>query len=148
MTRVRKQRQKRRRGGVIRDRKGLPARRMPAYLAGRGFGQLLYWVRRNGICVITDDGEPAYVLLSPERYDTLAGGMGAGIAVAAVRARDPGRLFTLADKVFGTEPLADTWMTLDNENLGGRRPVDLLGTRQGRKAVRNILRRIQYGMFG
>jgi len=133
----------RRRGRTIYDRRGLPARRMPAHRAGRGFGQLLSWVRCNGICVITEAGKSAYVLVSPKRYDALPRGLDDTIAVAAVRARNPGRLFTLADKVFGAAPLADTWMKLGNESLAGKRPVDLLDTMQGRKEVRNLLRRIQ-----
>ncbi|GAC1643252.1 MAG: hypothetical protein NVS9B11_12560 [Candidatus Dormibacteraceae bacterium] len=147
MSRGRARRVRRRRGRIIRDQRGLPARRMPAHRAGRGFAQLLYWAKRNGISVITEAGKPAYVLLSPERYDALVRGLGATMAVAAVRARNPGGLFTLADEVFGTGPLADTWMTQGNERLAGRRPVDLLDTTQGREEVRNILQRILQGMF-
>lgn len=120
---------------------------MSAQGAGRSFGLLLYWVRRNGVCVITEGAKPALVFVSPEHYDALAKGLGATIAVAAERARNPKGVFTLADKVFGTGALADWWMMLGNERLAGKRPVDMLGTQEEVKEVKNILRRIQRGMF-
>lgn len=56
MIRGRSLRVQRRRGRIIRDRRGLPARQMPAHRAGRAFGRLLYWDKCNDICVITEAG--------------------------------------------------------------------------------------------
>lgn len=107
----------------------------------------MYWVKCNGICVLTEAGKPAFVLVDPRRYAALSERVGAIVAVAAARARNPGGLFTLADEVFGTHVLADWWMAQENGSLAGMRPVEKLSTEQGLEEVLDVLRRIQHGMF-
>ncbi len=136
----------RRRRLIVWDRRGLPARHVSVKRAGRHFGLLLYWVRQNGICVITEGGKPAAVIVSPDNTE-LIDLIYATVGVAAARRRDPSGVFTFADKVFGTCDRADRWMASEIWSLGGRRPVDLLGTEEGVSEVLNLLGCIEHGLF-
>ena len=40
----------------------------------------------------------------------------------------------------------DYWLDMPNDQLGGRKPRDLIGTEDERH-VRNLIRAIKYGMF-
>jgi hypothetical protein len=141
------EKKRRRRQIIILDWRGLPARHVPVERAARHFGQLVYWVRRNGICVITENGKPAYVLLSPHHYLVRTGLVFAAASVAAVRRRNPGGVFTLADQVFGSRARANLWMVQKNWSLGDQRPLDKLATPDGVAEVQTLLHRIEHGIF-
>ncbi len=54
---------------------------------------------------------------------------------------------TLADRVFGDERRADAWLKRPNATLSGQRPVDLLKDELGAAVVREMLERIDHGIF-
>jgi putative toxin-antitoxin system antitoxin component (TIGR02293 family) len=54
---------------------------------------------------------------------------------------------TLADRVFGNEEKAETWLQRSNASLSGQRPVDLLKDELGAAVVREMLERIDHGIF-
>ena len=137
----------RRRRLIIRDRRGLPARQVSLQRAGRHFGLLMYWAKRNGICVIAEAGKPVLVLIALNNDKALMGLIYATIAVAAARRRNPGGVFTLADEVLGSSARTDWWMAQETWSLAGMRPVDKLATEQGVEEVLNILHRVQHGLF-
>ncbi len=107
----------------------------------------MHLVDRNGICVIARDGKPACVVLSLSSNPALIELIYATVAVAAARRRDQGGVVSLADRIFGTRDHTDQWMASKIWSLGGKRPVDLLGTDEGVNEVRNVLGRIEHGIF-
>jgi len=54
---------------------------------------------------------------------------------------------TLADRVFGEEEKAEAWLHRPNASLSGQRPVDLLEDELGAAVVREMLERIDHGIF-
>jgi putative toxin-antitoxin system antitoxin component (TIGR02293 family) len=55
---------------------------------------------------------------------------------------------TLAGRVFGDDEKAEAWLRRPNVSLSGQRPVDLLKDELGTAVVREILERIDHGIFG
>ncbi len=54
---------------------------------------------------------------------------------------------TLADRVFGDEEKAEAWLHRPNTSLSGQRPVDMLKDELGSAVVREMLERIDHGIF-
>lgn len=54
---------------------------------------------------------------------------------------------TLAERVFGDGERAEAWLTRSNSSLSGQRPLDLLKDELGTAVVREILERIDHGIF-
>lgn len=54
---------------------------------------------------------------------------------------------TLADRVFGDEQKAEAWLQRPNSELSGQRPGDLLKDELGVAVVREMLERIDHGIF-
>jgi len=54
---------------------------------------------------------------------------------------------TLADRVFGDEEKTDAWLQRPNQSLSGQRPADLLNDELGTAVVREMLERIDHGIF-
>jgi hypothetical protein len=54
---------------------------------------------------------------------------------------------TLADRVFGDERKAEAWLERSNSSLSGQRPTDLLKDELGAAVVREMLERIDHGIF-
>jgi putative toxin-antitoxin system antitoxin component (TIGR02293 family) len=54
---------------------------------------------------------------------------------------------TLADRVLGDEETAETWLHRPNAALSGQRPADLLKDELGAAVVREMLERIDHGIF-
>ena len=57
------------------------------------------------------------------------------------------RVVAGAVAVFGTLAHADEWLNTEVIALGGQRPIDLCDTFEGRRLVRDAIRRIEYGEF-
>jgi len=58
------------------------------------------------------------------------------------------RLIDRAAAVFGNYDRAMAWMQRSIRTLGGQRPIDLLSTSLGRRAVDQTLGRIEHGIVG
>jgi hypothetical protein len=54
---------------------------------------------------------------------------------------------TLADRVFADEDKADAWLQRPNLSVSGQRPADLLKDELGTAVVREMLERIDHGIF-
>jgi uncharacterized protein (DUF2384 family) len=54
---------------------------------------------------------------------------------------------SLADRVFGDEDKAEAWLHRPNATLSGQRPIDLLKDEPGAAVVREMLERIDHGIF-
>jgi putative toxin-antitoxin system antitoxin component (TIGR02293 family) len=54
---------------------------------------------------------------------------------------------TLADRVFGDENKAEVWLNRPNSSLSGQKPIDLLKDELGAAVVREMLERIDHGIF-
>jgi putative toxin-antitoxin system antitoxin component (TIGR02293 family) len=54
---------------------------------------------------------------------------------------------TLADRVFGDEQKAETWLQRPNSALSGQKPADLVRDELGTAVVRELLERIDHGIF-
>jgi putative toxin-antitoxin system antitoxin component (TIGR02293 family) len=76
-----------------------------------------------------------------------------GGAPGRLNSSDSGRLWTLATAfshavhVFGTAERASKWFTAPVMALNQRRPLDLSQTDPGRKAVSDLLIRLEYGVY-
>lgn len=63
------------------------------------------------------------------------------------------KILSLADiysygyKVFGNEISFNKWVVLPNNALGGLPPLDILNNQFGREEVKNLIGRIQYGVY-
>lgn len=57
------------------------------------------------------------------------------------------RVFADAVEMIGDEDKASEWLQTPNRALGGERPLDLLDTDVGARAVEDILGRIAYGVY-
>ena len=71
-----------------------------------------------------------------------------------LEAMESDRLFRLARvvahaiEVLETDRRARDWLETENRALGGQRPLDLLDTDAGARAVDDVLGRIEHGIFG
>lgn len=146
MAKTKRERLRRVRRPPIKDRRGLPARRVPLRLAARRFGWVLYCLRRSGIVVITSTGRPSVVVVDIAHF-VLPPLIRFAIDLGRARRRNPEGVFALADEVFGTAARANAWMVEKVPSLGHRRPLDLLGSAAGTREVIDTLRRIGDGMF-
>lgn len=54
---------------------------------------------------------------------------------------------TLADRIFGDEEKAEAWLHRPNAALSGQSPADLLRDELGAAVVREMLERIDHGIF-
>ena len=54
---------------------------------------------------------------------------------------------TLADRVFGDQEKAETWLHRPNAALSGQRPADVSQDELGAAVVREMLERIDHGIF-
>jgi putative toxin-antitoxin system antitoxin component (TIGR02293 family) len=63
---------------------------------------------------------------------------------ASVRVLD---IRTLADRVFGDEEKANAWLRRPNTALSGQEPIGLLKDELGAAVVREMLERIDHGIF-
>jgi hypothetical protein len=54
---------------------------------------------------------------------------------------------TLADRVFGDETKAEAWLHRPNASLTDQKPIDLLEDELGAAVVRELLERIDHGIF-
>jgi Protein of unknown function (DUF2384) len=54
---------------------------------------------------------------------------------------------TLADRVFGDEEKAAAWLARPNASLSGQKPADMLRDELGAAVVREMLERIDHGIF-
>jgi hypothetical protein len=54
---------------------------------------------------------------------------------------------TLADRIFGDEQKADAWLRRPNASLSGQKPADLLNDELGTAVIREMLERIDHGIF-
>jgi hypothetical protein len=133
------------RRAMIKNNRGLPARRIPEHRAPKVFGLILYSLQRTGVCVITRGARPYAVLLRPD--DPRVSGVFAMADVAAARRRNPGGVFTVADRVFESPQNADRWMAQPVWSLGNVRPVNLLESEGGIRSVLYVLNCIEHGHF-
>lgn len=60
------------------------------------------------------------------------------------RGRD---IVDLAVKVIENKEEAYRWMTSPQFGLGGKKPIEIWGTKQGRQQIKDMLMRIEYGVF-
>jgi hypothetical protein len=74
-------------------------------------------------------------------FASLVGGPGREVLVRLLDIR------TLAERVFGDGEKAEAWLTRPNSSLSGQRPVDLLKDELGAAVVREMLERIDHGIF-
>jgi Protein of unknown function (DUF2384)/Anti-sigma factor NepR len=79
--------------------------------------------------------------------DGLVGGIlvgGADSSASLIRALE---IKTLADRIFGDEQKAEAWLQRPNSALSGQKPADLLEDELGTAVVREMLERIDHGIF-
>ena len=53
----------------------------------------------------------------------------------------------IAERVFGTRELAENWVSQPALALDGQRPMDLLTTTPGIEAVKDLLTRLEFGVY-
>ena len=53
----------------------------------------------------------------------------------------------LADRIFGDDEKAEAWLYRPNASLSGQKPADLLADELGTAVVREMLERIDHGIF-
>jgi putative toxin-antitoxin system antitoxin component (TIGR02293 family) len=56
------------------------------------------------------------------------------------------RIYARAQEAIGDMTRASRWLHRDNRALGGKRPIDLLGSDAGTRAVERVLGRIEHGI--
>jgi putative toxin-antitoxin system antitoxin component (TIGR02293 family) len=54
---------------------------------------------------------------------------------------------SLANRVFGDEKKAETWLNRANPSFSGQKPIDLLKDELGAAVVREALEQIDHGIF-
>jgi hypothetical protein len=91
----------------------------------------------SGIVLKAVQGLP---VLSPE-IASLGGNPGPEVLVRLLEIR------ALAERVFGNGEKAEAWLTRSNASLSGQRPLDLLKDELGTAVVREMLERIDHGIF-
>lgn len=57
-------------------------------------------------------------------------------------------ILTEATDILGSRAKASSWLHRENRALGGVRPLDMIGTEAGYEEVRNVLGRIEWGVWG
>ena len=57
------------------------------------------------------------------------------------------RMYAMALETLGTTQKASTWLQRPNRALGGERPLDLLDTDTGARAVETVLGHIEFGLY-
>lgn len=77
----------------------------------------------------------------PDRFVDLIRKLDAANEVRALEIR------TLAERVFGDERKAETWLQRPSVSLSGQKPIDLLKDELGAAVVREMLERIDHGIF-
>lgn len=63
------------------------------------------------------------------------------------RAARMARIIALATEVFGAGAKAISWLRTPNRALGGKLPIDEIGTDPGYRSVEEVLYAIAYGMY-
>jgi putative toxin-antitoxin system antitoxin component (TIGR02293 family) len=63
------------------------------------------------------------------------------------RAARMARVIALATEILGTDEKAASWLGTPNRALGGRLPIDAIGTDPGYRSVEEVLYAIAYGMY-
>jgi putative toxin-antitoxin system antitoxin component (TIGR02293 family) len=63
------------------------------------------------------------------------------------RAARMARIIALADEILGAKEKASSWLRTPNRALGGKLPIDEIGTDPGYRAVEEVLYAIAYGMY-
>ena len=56
-------------------------------------------------------------------------------------------LYSYGFEVFGDEPKFNEWVFRPNQALGGKLPFELLDNQFGREEVKNLIGRIEYGVY-
>lgn len=56
-------------------------------------------------------------------------------------------VIALAKRVFGDPTKADRWLREPKQSLGGRTPLEIIDDEVGEQRVREMLYRIEHGMF-
>lgn len=56
-------------------------------------------------------------------------------------------LYTYGIKVFGEKEIFNRWMNEPNRALGGKTPLDIIDNQFGREEVKNVIGRIEYGVY-
>ncbi len=69
---------------------------------------------------------------------------GAGLSEKIIGLAD---LYSYGFEVFGNEDRFNQWMTKPNKALGGKIPYDLIDNQYGREEVKNLVGRIDYGVY-
>jgi putative toxin-antitoxin system antitoxin component (TIGR02293 family) len=59
----------------------------------------------------------------------------------------PADLYAYGKKVFGDKKRFDAWMNDPNRALGGKTPLELIVTQSGLQEVKNIIGRIEWGVY-
>lgn len=57
------------------------------------------------------------------------------------------RIVMRAAEILGSQEEASHWLDNPNGALGGRTPLELLGTDLGRRQVEDVLGRIEHGVY-
>jgi putative toxin-antitoxin system antitoxin component (TIGR02293 family) len=63
------------------------------------------------------------------------------------RAARMARIIALAEEVLGSKEKASSWLRSPNRALGGKLPIDEIGTDPGYRSVEEVLYAIAYGMY-
>lgn len=58
-----------------------------------------------------------------------------------------GQILALAERILGTRRLAEKWLNQAAPSLCGEMPCGLLGTQAGASIVKDLLIRIEYGVY-
>ena len=56
-------------------------------------------------------------------------------------------LYSYGYEVFGDKPAFNHWMFASNQALGGLTPFSIIDNQYGREEVRNLIGRIEYGVY-
>jgi putative toxin-antitoxin system antitoxin component (TIGR02293 family) len=63
------------------------------------------------------------------------------------RAARMARIIALASEILGANEKASSWLRTSNRALGGKLPIDEIGTDPGYRSVEEVLYAIAYGMY-
>jgi putative toxin-antitoxin system antitoxin component (TIGR02293 family) len=63
------------------------------------------------------------------------------------RAARMARIIALASEILGANEKASSWLRTPNRALGGKLPIDEIGTDPGYRSVEEVLYAIAYGMY-
>ncbi len=62
--------------------------------------------------------------------------------------RDRADIVTLAMEVLGDESRANEWLSSPKQRFGGKTPIQLLDSADGRKAIKEVLLQAYFGNVG